>query len=77
MFGPLVDKFKKFRDPMDKGEEKANDMTSLRPIRFLAHADFCKATGLVCDAVSDKIVRRYSKEEKDAVIEAFCDDFSQ
>jgi len=39
-FGPLVDKFRKYRDPLDKGEEKVNEGPSLRPIRFLAHDDF-------------------------------------
>jgi hypothetical protein len=72
-----MDKFKKFRDPMDKGEEKVMEMPGLRPIRFLAHDDLCKDTGLVCDAVSDKIVRRYNRDSKDAIIEAFGDDHAQ
>jgi hypothetical protein len=74
-FGPLVDKFRKYRDPMDKGEEKVMEVPSLKPIRFLAHDDFCRETGLVCDAVSDKMVRRYNRDEKEALLDAFCEEY--
>ena len=76
-FGPLVDKFRRFRDPMDKGEEKSAPIDALKPIRFLAHDDFNSACGLVCDANTDKAVRRYNKEDRDSLVEAFDDEFVQ
>lgn len=66
IFGPEMTKFQKLRDPLNKGIElKRNNLVDMvKPMRFMLNDDFHSATGLEIDAISNKRVGRYSRDDR-------------